>query len=208
MLLKAEEARREVALLNVFRAFDPQGRGWVKGTILDQLGVARRVLGQKRVVWNKEKNDAMLTFFRRRGGDSPPAEGAKNVAGEKIEMMNFVRYMQNKLSTEDTASFDSTMHEFQEAALDLPSSSITAAAAPPATTVCQVAQASVMGLELPLPSSAPPTAANMSRRPSTGRAAMAALDDEYKATKRKAAQRKQKATGGRTATPGTTPRDD
>ena len=59
----------------------------------------------------------------------------------------------------------------------------------------------------------PPTAAvAMGRRPSTGRAAMAALDDEYAETKRRAAERKQKAdariTPGHTPshTPGASPR--
>ena len=58
---KAEIPRREVALMEVFQQFDIDGGGTIEAVELMELGVARREAGQKKTMWTKEKNDAMLS---------------------------------------------------------------------------------------------------------------------------------------------------
>ena len=54
------DTERDEALRRVFGAFDLDGVGLVPVVELHELGVARRVLGQRRGVWTEERNDQLM----------------------------------------------------------------------------------------------------------------------------------------------------
>lgn len=140
-----------------------------------------------------------------------------------IEMTEWLGRMQLKLSNEDTPTFDATMQEFRDACHTATATTAgggggggfggsNPASASPDPGVDPGDPSRHLTAVPGIPPTYPPTpVGNMGRRHSTGRAAMAALDDEYAATKRKAAERKLKAdSGGRSSretSRNATPRD-
>jgi len=161
-----EVKRREAKLRAVFNQFDIDGGGWIEASELLALGKARRLAGHKHTVWNTVKNNTMINHMD------------TNHDG-KADVDEFVKYFQERLPSERDV-FDETMEQFMEAAsIARERGAGQSLGTSPSRNGAGSRRSSTAG---------DVTRGNAKGKPRTavGRAAMAALDDEYEATKRRA----------------------